>query len=188
MPQTPKPERSSRMYPARPIACVGALVVRGGEILLIKRRKPPKAGDWSLPGGAVKTGETIEDALKREVWEECGLKITPIKLLDVVDYIVPAKQPAVDADTAPSPSTVIRTETSSETSSGLTALGPAEYHYILIDWLAVADDPTASPKASSDALESVFMPFSEAMARVTWRETKRLILKAQEEAERAAFG
>jgi len=63
----------SREYPARPIVGVGVVVCRGEEVLLIRRGQPPRLGQWSLPGGGQEVGETIEEAVRREVREETGL-------------------------------------------------------------------------------------------------------------------
>jgi 8-oxo-dGTP diphosphatase len=63
----------SREYPERPVVGVGAVVWRGDSVLLIRRGKPPRLGQWSLPGGAQQLGETLEEAIAREVREETGL-------------------------------------------------------------------------------------------------------------------
>ena len=77
----------SRTYPDRPIVGVGAVVLRGNEVLLIRRGKPPRMGDWSLPGGMQEIGETVFEAAVREVQEETGVTICDIALIDVVDSI-----------------------------------------------------------------------------------------------------
>ena len=59
---------------------VGALIIKDGKVLLVKRANEPNKGKWSIPGGVVKLGESLIDALKREIEEETGLKI---KVLDV---------------------------------------------------------------------------------------------------------
>ncbi|MEK9673715.1 MAG: NUDIX hydrolase [Rhodospirillaceae bacterium] len=64
---------------------IGAVVVHGGDVLLIKRGKPPRAGWWSLPGGAQKVGETVFQGALREVKEETGVDVEIIGLIDVVD-------------------------------------------------------------------------------------------------------
>lgn len=66
---------------------MGGVVVAGGRVLLIKRGKPPLEGRWSIPGGTVELGETLEEALVREMDEETGLAIEPLRLLTVFDRI-----------------------------------------------------------------------------------------------------
>jgi 8-oxo-dGTP diphosphatase len=69
-----------RSYPARPFLAVSAAIVRDGRILLVRRARPPAHGLFSLPGGLVETGETLTEAVRREVAEETGLAIDPIAL------------------------------------------------------------------------------------------------------------
>ena len=76
---------SERLFPARPVVGVGAVVVDRGRVLLVKRARPPLAGEWSLPGGAVEIGETLSAALQREVLEETGYVVRATKLLAVHD-------------------------------------------------------------------------------------------------------
>ena len=66
-----------RSYPDRPVVSVGAIVLDGDRVLLVKRANEPLKGQWSLPGGVVELGETLEAALAREVREETGLEIEP---------------------------------------------------------------------------------------------------------------
>lgn len=94
-----------RRYPKRPVLGVGALIFRGDSILIAQRGKQPLMGWWSLPGGAVETGERLADAIKREVREETGLEIQPVEVLEIFERIMP------DAG------------------------GAAEYHYVLIDYI-----------------------------------------------------
>ena len=104
-----------RRYPKRPILGVGALILDGDRIVMVRRAKPPNEGWWSLPGGAVETGETIEAALRREVLEETGLRVKELELAEVFERITP------DDD------------------------GRAEYHYVLIDYVCrvEASEPRA---------------------------------------------
>ncbi|MDX2179901.1 MAG: NUDIX hydrolase [Bryobacteraceae bacterium] len=94
-----------RAYPPRPILGVGALLFDAGRVLLVERGKEPLKGYWSLPGGAVETGESLRDAIRREVLEETGLEIEPGGVAEIFERITP------DAD------------------------GRAHYHYVLIDYL-----------------------------------------------------
>jgi ADP-ribose pyrophosphatase YjhB (NUDIX family) len=75
----------------KPSIGVGAVVLRRGpaglEVLLIRRGKPPRAGEWSIPGGRQEWGETVQETAAREVMEETGVKVSGLRLLDVVDGI-----------------------------------------------------------------------------------------------------
>jgi ADP-ribose pyrophosphatase len=85
-------ESCDREYPGRPIASAHALVFRGDRVLLVKRAHPPSEGHWSVPGGAIELGETVRDAARREVLEECGIEIEieieMDRLVDVADRVV----------------------------------------------------------------------------------------------------
>jgi len=98
--------RSPREYPARPLVGVGVVVFRDDTVLLIRRGKPPRMGEWSLPGGAQKIGETVRETAAREVFEETGVTITALRFLEVIDSIT--------RDSA----------------------GRVQFHYTLIDFLA----------------------------------------------------
>ena len=97
-----------RTFLPRPIIGVGAVVWHDDQVLLIKRGKEPNIGSWSLPGGAQELGETLEQAVRREILEETGIEISPPILVDTVDLISPAPN------------------------------GIIQYHYTLIDFTAEA--------------------------------------------------
>ena len=78
----------SREYPDRPFVGVGVVVLKAESVLLLRRGRPPRLGEWSLPGGAQHVGETVAEAALREVREETGLVIESPALLDVVDSLV----------------------------------------------------------------------------------------------------
>lgn len=99
-----------RAYPTRPFVGVGAAVLSAGRILLVRRAKAPRKGEWSIPGGAMELGETTFAAAIREVREETGLTIQPVQILTVVDAI------SRDAE------------------------GRVEFHYVLVDVLARTGD------------------------------------------------
>jgi 8-oxo-dGTP diphosphatase len=96
----------SREYPAHPRVGVGAVILDGDRVLLVRRGGQPSAGKWSLPGGLVELGETTEEAIRRELREECSLEVTLGGVAGVVDRVVRDDE------------------------------GRVRYHYVLVDFLA----------------------------------------------------
>lgn len=74
-----------------PVPTVGVVCLRGNEVLLIRRGTPPRLNQWSLPGGRLEWGETLEVAALRELKEETGVDAQLLGLLDVVDGVFPAR-------------------------------------------------------------------------------------------------
>jgi len=109
----------TRTYPSAPVCAVGAIVFRGNTVLLIQRAKPPALGKWSIAGGVVELGETLEAAVVREVREEAGMDVKPIGVGKVIDRIYK------DSD------------------------GKISYHYVIIDYVceAGAGEPRAGSDA-----------------------------------------
>lgn len=104
-PDTASKEADSRRYPRYPLIGVGALILERDRIVMAQRGKPPLMGQWSLPGGLVETGESLAEAVRREVREETGLEIEPLGVLEIFERIM------------------------------RNAEGAAEYHYVLIDYI-----------------------------------------------------
>jgi 8-oxo-dGTP diphosphatase len=69
-----------RTYPATPILAVSAAIIRNGKVLIVRRARPPAGGLYTLPGGGVEVGETLIEAVVREVREETALAIEPVAL------------------------------------------------------------------------------------------------------------
>jgi 8-oxo-dGTP diphosphatase len=94
-----------RRYPKRPLVGVGAILLNRDRILMAQRGKEPLKGWWSLPGGALETGESLADGVRREVREETGLEIRPLGVLEIFERIMRDSN------------------------------GEPEYHYVLIDYV-----------------------------------------------------
>ena len=103
-----------------PIVGVGAVIVDGARVVLVKRAHEPLKGEWSLPGGAVEIGETLADAVVREVHEETGLVVDVGPIVDVFDRIH-------------------RTQD-----------GDIEYHFVLLDYLCRVTSGTLTPGSDAD--------------------------------------
>jgi 8-oxo-dGTP diphosphatase len=73
-------DERSRSYPTRPYLAVSAAIFRDGRVLIVRRARPPANGLYTLPGGGVELGETLEEAVVREVREETGLEVEPVAL------------------------------------------------------------------------------------------------------------
>jgi 8-oxo-dGTP diphosphatase len=84
-----------REYPEAPIVGVGAILIDGDRVLLIRRGQEPLKGEWSLPGGVVELGESLEEAIRREVEEETGLRVEPTGIVEVFSSISRDHQAAV---------------------------------------------------------------------------------------------
>ncbi|NIQ37373.1 MAG: NUDIX domain-containing protein [Proteobacteria bacterium] len=83
-----KEKSEGRRYPRSPIPAVGAVVVKGRDVLLIVRGNDPGRGRWSIPGGAILLGESLEQAVVREITEEVNIVVEPVGLVKAVDRIV----------------------------------------------------------------------------------------------------
>jgi ADP-ribose pyrophosphatase YjhB (NUDIX family) len=76
-----------REYPEAPLVGVGAVVVDQGRVLLVRRGREPLKGHWSLPGGMLELGESLEAGVIREIREETGLTVEPLQLVELLDRI-----------------------------------------------------------------------------------------------------
>ena len=97
--------REDRRYPRHPLLGVGALIFDADRVLMAERGGEPLKGWWSIPGGLVETGESLDAAIRREVREETSLEIQPLGVIEIFERIMR------DAE------------------------GKAEYHYVLIDYI-----------------------------------------------------
>ena len=87
---------SSRSYPDRPFLAVSAAVIKDGRVLIVRRAATPMLGHYTLPGGVVEAGETLEEAVKREIEEETALQIEPVALAGYRDAIFRDKENRIE--------------------------------------------------------------------------------------------
>jgi 8-oxo-dGTP diphosphatase len=76
-----------REFPTSPLVGVGAVIVDQGRVLLVRRGREPMMGHWSLPGGLLELGESLTEGVTREVWEETGLTVETLELIELLDRI-----------------------------------------------------------------------------------------------------
>ena len=86
----------ARSYPQRPFLAVSAAIVRDGKILVVRRARPPAHGVYTLPGGVVEVGETLVEAVAREIREETGMTIEPVTLAGFRETVVRDAQDRVE--------------------------------------------------------------------------------------------
>jgi 8-oxo-dGTP diphosphatase len=98
----------NREFPELPLVGIGAIIIEGDRVVLVKRAHPPIQGHWSIPGGVLEVGEIVREAAVREAREETGLIVEPGELLGVYDRILRDPEHRV------------------------------QYHYVLIDFLCRA--------------------------------------------------
>jgi 8-oxo-dGTP diphosphatase len=114
-----------RLYPDQPIVGIGAVIIKDGKIVLIKRGNEPSKGKWTIPGGLVELGESLEAAVIRETEEEVCLDVDNPRLIGVVDN--------VDLDEQ----------------------GKVKYHYVIIDYLVQVIGGTIQAASDAEELRWV---------------------------------
>jgi 8-oxo-dGTP diphosphatase len=124
---------SSREYPERPLVGVGGVVIDNGRALLIRRASEPLRGEWSIPGGMLELGETLEQGVARELLEETGLQVRVLELIEVFERIVYAPNgERADVD----------------------GLERPRFHYVIADYLC--ERVSGEHAAASDVTDVVF--------------------------------
>jgi len=132
--------------PCLPRVGVGAVVFRDGEVLLVRRGHPPRAGQWAIPGGKIRPGETLQAAAEREIREETGIRIRagePVHAFDLIER---------EAD------------------------GTLRWHYVIVDLMGeylegephAADDASAAGWFGAEALQSLALNPDSRELLTTW--------------------
>jgi ADP-ribose pyrophosphatase YjhB (NUDIX family) len=121
----------SREYPERPVVGVGGVVIENSRALLIRRGSEPLRGEWSIPGGTLELGESLQQGVARELLEETGLEVRVLDLIDVFDRIFPPDAPQFS----------------------LTKQNP-RFHFVIVDYLC--ERIGGEPHAGSDVTDVSF--------------------------------
>src|SRR6266566_816324 len=154
---------SSREYPERPMVGIGGVIIDQGRTLLIRRGSEPLRGEWSIPGGTLELGETLEEGVVRELLEETGIKVRVIEIIEVFDRIY-ADDGTIVAQAQKKP----------------------RFHYVIVDYLCERIE--GDPRAGSDVTDVAFAR-EEELSKYRLTETATRILKkafAMDRARRAA--
>jgi len=117
----------AREYPEKPVVGVGGVVIERDQVLLIRRGTEPLLGQWSIPGGTLELGESLQAGVARELLEETGLEVRVLDLIEVFDRIFPS------------------------TENG----ARPRYHYVILDYLC--ERISGEPRAGSDVTDVVYV-------------------------------
>src|SRR5271163_1717374 len=122
---------TSRKYPERPIVGIGGIVIDENRAVLIRRGSEPLRGEWSIPGGSLELGETLEEGVVRELLEETGLEVGVTGMVEIFERIF-SEHPAryVEGKIRP------------------------RYHFVIVDYLC--ERLSGEPRAGGDALDVAY--------------------------------
>ena len=153
---------SSREYPERPVVGVGGVIIDSGRALLIRRGSEPLRGQWSIPGGTLELGESLDQGVTRELLEETGLDVRVLEFIEVFDRIyLEDGSPAPEGQQRP------------------------RFHFVIVDYLC--ERVGGIPHAGSDVTDLVFATEGE-LEQYHLTETATRVLKkafAMDRARRA---
>ena len=145
---------AKREYPDAPVVGVGGVVLLEGCVLLIRRGSEPLKGQWSIPGGTLELGETLEEGVRRELREETSLDVRVLELIEVFERITPAP----------------------EASSGNSASKHPQYHFVIVDYLC--EVAAGSPQAGSDVTDVALVKEEDLSAYSLTPTATRIVRKA----------
>src|SRR6266581_1649094 len=142
---------SSREYPERPVVGIGGVIIDQGRTLLIRRGSEPLLGEWSIPGGTLELGESLQEGVTRELLEETGIEVRVLELIEVFDRIFLTDGAA----------------------TGVEVKRP-RFHFVIVDYLC--ERIGGEPRAGGDVTEVAFAREDE-FAKFHLTETATRILK-----------
>jgi 8-oxo-dGTP diphosphatase len=143
----------AREYPDRPVVGVGGVVIEDGRALLIKRGSEPLLGQWSIPGGTLELGESLQEGVARELLEETGLEVQVLDMIEAFDRIF--FDPA-----APDPGNRSR----------------PKYHYVIVDYLC--ERLAGEARAGSDVTDIAYATEGELENFHLTQTATRVLLRA----------
>jgi ADP-ribose pyrophosphatase YjhB (NUDIX family) len=153
---------SSREYPEKPVVGIGGVIIDAGCALLIRRGNEPLRGEWSLPGGILELGETLEQGVARELLEETGMGVRVLELIEVFDRIY-GEDGTIAAQAQKKP----------------------RFHYVIVDYLC--ERIGGEPRAGSDVTDVAFAR-EDQLGNYQLTETATRILKKAFAMDRARRG
>ena len=121
----------AREYPDRPVVGIGGVVIENGQALLIKRGSEPLLGQWSIPGGTLALGESLQQGVARELLEETGLEVQVLDMIEAFDriFLDPAASKSKDKSRP-------------------------KYHYVIVDYLC--ERLSSEARAGSDVTDIAY--------------------------------
>jgi 8-oxo-dGTP diphosphatase len=146
---------SQREYPERPVVGVGGVIIDDDRVVLIRRGSEPLRGQWSIPGGVLELGETLEAGVRRELLEETGIHVRIVEMIEVFDRIIKDGESEAWVET---PKT--------------------RFHFVIVDYLGIR--VSGEPMAGSDVTELAFARESELEQYGLTETATRIVRKAFE--------
>jgi 8-oxo-dGTP diphosphatase len=156
---------SPREYPERPIVGVGGVLIENGKALLIRRGSEPLLGQWSIPGGTLELGETLQEGVAREMLEETGILVRVLDLIEVFERVNPYTPAATRAPGS-----------------------RPRFHFVIVDYLC--EKISGEAKAGGDAVDAAYATEQE-LSKFGLTETATRVLRkafAMERARRKIVG
>jgi 8-oxo-dGTP diphosphatase len=154
---------SSREYPERPVVGIGGVIIDQGRALLIRRGSEPLLGEWSIPGGTLELGESLQEGVARELLEETGVEVRVLDLIEIFDRIY-----------------------LQDGSAGTGVKRGPRFHFVIADYLC--ERLSGDPRAGSDVTDVAFAHEDE-LTRFHLTETATRVVKkafAMDRARQAA--